>query len=54
MYRVTIEEYVDGKGWALVTKTTDPKSFLTFINMSQFAKLFNLTRAQLRYRLKKL
>ncbi|BCO13583.1 hypothetical protein RYR53_004289 [Aeromonas hydrophila] len=53
MYRVTVEQFTD-KGWQTVAKTTDPKSFLTFINMSQFAKLFNLTRAQLRYRLKKL
>lgn len=54
MYRVTIEEYKNGEGWKTVSKTTDPKSFLTFINMSQFAKLFNLTRAQLRYRISKL
>jgi hypothetical protein len=54
MYRVTIEEYIDGEGWKTRTKTTDKKLWTQYINLSGLSELLGLTRAQLRYRVHKL
>ncbi len=48
-YRVTVEEYVDGSGWVTVVRSTQPNTFLEFINLSAFSNLVRKTRAQLRY-----
>ena len=53
MYRVTIEEYVDGEGWTRI-KTIDKKLWTQYINLSGLSELLGLTRAQLRYRVHKL
>lgn len=50
MYKITVEQFVDGQ-WQTITKTTDPKLFTTFVNLSGFATLLRKTRAQLRYQL---